>query len=366
MADLPEFNELLIKSKVRDYQVIFCENVIYKLGKLASKGDFIIIDNLVAELFPEILEILSEHSIVRIIPTETAKSYQNIEPLLELIVNSDFRRNNKIIAIGGGIVQDVSSFISFIIFRGVEWIFCPTNLLSQGDSCIGSKISVNLGQYKNLLGGFYPPSQVLIDSKFLDTLNDQDILSGLGEILHYLLVSSEEDLQLFLDNAPSIKIKREKNKIENLTRRSLEIKKSMIEIDEFDLGPRHIFNYGHSFGHALESVTDYQIPHGIAVSFGIDLANLVSVHLGLLSFEDRDRMRVACEIVFDGIQLPPIDIDRYKAALMKDKKNSGSNLRLILSKGVGKTFKHICTFEDILIVIYSFFEEKTYLRKFNH
>jgi 3-dehydroquinate synthetase len=77
-------------------------------------------------------------------------------------------------------------------------------------------------------------------------------------------------------------------------------------------------------------------------------------------------MRVACEIVFDGIQLPPIDIDRYKAALMKDKKNSGSNLRLILSKGVGKTFKHICTFEDILIVIYSFFEEKTYLRKFNH
>jgi 3-dehydroquinate synthase len=212
------------------------------------------------------------------------------------------------------------------------------------------------------LGGFYPPSQVLIDPRFLDTLKDQDILSGLGEILHYFLVSSEKDLQLFLDNSPDIKINRDKNKIENLIRRSLEIKKNMIEIDEFDQGPRHIFNYGHSFGHALESVTDYQIPHGIAVSYGIDLANLVSVQLGLLPFEDRNRMRVACEMVFDGIHLPDIDISRYISALMKDKKNSGSNLGLILSKGVGKTFKHFCSYEDISTVIQSFFEEKTYLR----
>jgi 3-dehydroquinate synthase len=362
MVGSQESREMLVKSKVRDYHVIFCNDAINKLANLVRQGDFVIIDNTVAEYYPEISEILSEYHIYKLLPAEKEKSYHNIEPLLELIVNSGFRRNNRIIAIGGGIVQDVSSFISFIIFRGVEWIFCPTNLLSQCDSCIGSKISVNLGQYKNLLGGFYPPSQVLVDPRFLDTLKDQDILSGLGEMLHYFLVSSEKDLQLFLDNSPDIKINRDKNKIENLIRRSLEIKKSMIEIDEFDQGPRHIFNYGHSFGHALETVTNYQIPHGIAVSYGIDLANLVSVHLGFLKMEERNRMQVACEMVFDGIHLPDIDISRYISALMKDKKNSRSNLGLILSKGVGKTFKHFCSYEDISTVIQSFFEEKTYLR----
>jgi len=344
---------------LREYKVVFSNEMIAHLAGQVKPGDYIIIDKNVEGLYPEIHKVLSGNAVYVLDCNEAAKSYEGIVPLLEQVVNAGFRRDNKITAIGGGIVQDVASFISLIIYRGVDWIFYPTNLLSQCDSCIGSKISVNLGPYKNLLGGFYPANLVFIDVNFLSTLQQQDILSGLGEMLHYFLVSSEQDLQLFYKCAPAVKTNLEG--VDQLIRRSLEIKKAMIEIDEFDRGPRHIFNYGHSFGHALESATDYAIPHGIAVSYGMDLANLVSAHWGFLPMSERNRIRTACEMVFRDVSLPLVDLSRYKSALMKDKKNSGSNLGLILSKGVGEMFKHSCSFDDISGVVEQFFENKTYL-----
>jgi 3-dehydroquinate synthase len=179
-------------------------------------------------------------------------------------------------------------------------------------------------------------------------------------MLHYFLVSSEADFALFIQHAPII-LEGGKG-LETLMHRSLEIKKSMIELDEFDQGPRNIFNYGHSFGHALESATDYAIPHGTAVSYGIDLANLVSVHLGLLPMAERNRIRPACELVFKGAPLPEIDLERYFTALRKDKKNIGSQLGLILTRGVGDMFKQLCDFDDgIKQVIQTYFENKLYL-----
>jgi 3-dehydroquinate synthase len=137
----------------------------------------------------------------------------------------------------------------------------------------------------------------------------------------------------------------------------------MIEIDEFDQGPRNIFNYGHSFGHALESAVDYAVPHGIAVSYGIDLANLVSVHHGLLPMSERNRLRKACQIVFDGSALPEIDLDRYLTAVRKDKKNVGNQLGLILTRGVGNMFKQLTDLDDTLRdLICRFFADKLYLR----
>ena len=171
----------------------------------------------------------------------------------------------------------------------MEWIFFPTNVLTQCDSCIGSKTSINFKHFKNQLGGFYPPSAIYIDTQFTTTLGEREIASGLGEMLHYFLVNSTADFNLFLEHAPSVR--KGGAGLEVLMHRSLEIKKAMIEIDEFDQGPRNVFNYGHTFGHALESATNYLIPHGAAVSYGIDLANLVSVHFGLLTIEKRNRIR---------------------------------------------------------------------------
>ena len=351
--------QLKIKSVFREYSVDFVDDYFATLKQEWRDGDFLVIDQTISGLHPELKKIAGENFWL-VDNGEDSKSYHGVIPLFEHLIEGGFRKNHRLIAIGGGITQDVAAFIASILYRGVEWLFFPTNVLTQCDSCIGSKTSINFKQFKNQLGGFYPPSAVYIDTHFATTLGEREIASGLGEMLHYFLVSSEADLALFFQHAPII-LKGGKG-LETLMHRSLEIKKAMIEIDEFDQGPRNVFNYGHSFGHALESATDYAIPHGTAVSYGIDLANLVSVHLDLLPMAERNRIRPACELVFDGEPLPKIDLERYFNALSKDKKNIGSKLGLILTRGVGDMFKQLCGFDEgIKQVIQTYFENKLYL-----
>lgn len=357
MEGLQLYNNLKITSKIQSYEVLFIKNISEQIKLIVNEGDCIIIDANIARLYKNLTSCFHNIFIYELEANETAKSYSDIEKIIIEIVDSGFRKNNKIIAIGGGITQDVSSFISFILYRGVKWVFYPTNLLSQCDSCIGSKLSINLKKYKNLVGGFYPPSHIFISTTFLQTLTKKEIHSGFGEMLHYYLVNSNDDYLFF-------KSKLKDNdlllNIESFIKRSLLIKKKMIEIDEFDTGPRHIFNYGHSFGHAIESVTNYEIPHGIAVAYGIDLANLVSVRMGLLSKLERNRIRELCSFVFNDYPLPHIAIQKFEEAIRKDKKNIDNQLGLILSRGIGNMEKIFCNFEDIKCTIEDFFNQKQY------
>ena len=358
MEDLQLYKKINIKSSVHPYTVYFTRSVMAVIEKITLPGDVLIVDKKIRELYPTIFTGINA-DIILIEPTENAKSYLEIEEVINKIVATGFRKTNKLIAIGGGITQDITSFISFILYRGVSWVFFPTNLLSQCDSCIGSKLSVNLGQYKNLLGGFFPPNEIYININFLKTLDKKDILSGLGEMLHYFLVNSKEDARLYFEKAP--KVKEDLNDIESLIFRSLQIKQAMIEIDEFDQGPRNVFNYGHTFGHALESVTNYVIPHGICVAIGMDLANLISVDLGLISIEERNYMNGLCQLVYSEIKLPEIDQFLYENSLKKDKKNVGDDLGLILTNGIGKTFKRLTPYAKIEKRVNAFYREKQYL-----
>jgi 3-dehydroquinate synthase len=223
------------------------------------------------------------------------------------------------------------------MYRGVDWIFFPTTLLAQGDSCIGSKTSINFGEYKNQVGGFYPPNKIYIDLNFMNTLSPADLQSGFGEISHYSVVAGEEDFKQYKQNYKNALT--DKSVIKNMISQSLTIKKSYIEIDEFDQNKRQVFNYGHSFGHAIESLTNYTIPHGIAVSFGMDMANFLSVKMKLLKPEIRTEIRELLEDIWKGFTINNLDIDKFCEVLAKDKKNIGSELRLILCKGYGQVFK---------------------------
>ena len=353
---------MAIQSRLRDepYTVTFTPAILATLNGVLLDGDVFVLDRTIGELHPEVLALAGD-SVWIVDAEESAKSYEGVIPLFSRLIEGGFRKNHRIIAVGGGVTQDVTGFVASLLYRGVDWIFVPTNVLTQCDSCIGSKTSINFGRYKNQLGGFYPPTAVYIDTSFVTTLGEREIASGLGEMLHYVLVTSEQDLGLFREHAPAIR--RGVGRLEPLMRRCLEIKKAMIERDEFDRGPRNVFNYGHSFGHALESAADYTIPHGIAVSYGIDLANLVSAHLGLLPMAERNRLRGDCAVVFDGAPLPAIDPERYFSALAKDKKNVGNQLGLILTRGVGDMFKRLCDLDDeIKAVIEKFFGEKLYER----
>jgi len=326
-----------VASYRKKYQVQFSDDVFADLTAELCEGDWLFIDKNVKRIFADSLEpFIQKYQTVIVEPVETSKSFDGVRPLILQLIEGGFKKNNRLIAIGGGITQDVTAFISSVLYRGVDWIFFPTNLLSQCDSCIGSKTSINFQEYKNQLGGFFPPAQIYIAPTFLETLEYKDICSGLGEMAHYYLVENEAAFARYeagvseaLERGPSL---------HTLIAESLAIKKRMIEIDEFDEGPRNVFNFGHSFGHAIEGYTKYAIPHGIAVSYGMDIANAVSVHLGL--FDEASRLRISKSLrkVRTNTKFPEINLDTYLGYLKKDKKNTSAGVRVILSKGFGEMY----------------------------
>lgn len=329
---------LTVQSYKHPYEVRFEEDFAATLNEHLMPGDVITVDATVLKLYQEQLAPLlrkTSHFIIE--PSEEQKSYLGIEPFINHLIETGFRKNNRLIAIGGGITQDITAFTASIIFRGVDWFFYPTTLLAQCDSCIGSKTSINFGKSKNQLGNFYPPKEIVIDHRFLDTLSPLDFRSGMGEMLHYYLVSGEEDFQRMLREYDSAF--EDKAVLHELIYHSLDFKRSYVERDEFDQGPRNVFNYGHSFGHAIETLTNYTVPHGIAVSIGMDIANYLSVQLGYISRELYERMRGLLKKNWGDIRLTSISVNDFIHALAKDKKAVGSELRVILTKGPGQMFK---------------------------
>ena len=161
---------------------------------------------------------------------------------------------------------------------------------------------------------------------------------------HYFIVSGEEDFNRFKKEYPDAKHDREI--MVGLIARSLEIKKKYIEIDEFDKKERQVFNYGHSFGHAIESVTNYRVPHGIAISYGMDMANFISVKLGYIPEDVRNEIRELLSIIWKDFPISDMPLENFKNALSKDKKNVGSELRLILNKGYGNIFKDAMNMDE--------------------
>lgn len=328
---------LTVKSRFHDYTVNFCE-IDRRLPEVLQPGDVIVADAAVFDAHRERLEPAARgYPTVRVDASENAKSFEAIGETLEAVVQAGFRKGNRLVAIGGGVVQDVAAFMATTLYRGVDYLFVPTSLLAQGDSCIGGKSSINFRGYKNLLGSFLPPKEILVDVRFVETLPETEVTSGIGEILHFLVFRSEEDFAFLERNIDTIREDREQ--MRELASRSLSIKKPVVERDELDQGERQLFNYGHSFGHAIEAVTNYEIPHGISVSMGIDIANYVSAGLGHVDDEFRDRIRAVASKLWTGFSIRNTDLDAYFAALRRDKKNVGNDVYVILTRGFGELFK---------------------------
>lgn len=338
-------NNFKIQSSIHDYEVNFINDLSEDLALEFENTDVVLIDSKVNEFFIDQLSIVfPANPKLVVIATETTKSYQGVETIIAELIEMGIRKNNRLIAIGGGIIQDITAFIASILYRGIEWIFIPTTLLSQGDSCIGSKNSINFVNFKNQIGGFYPPNKILICPIFLESLSLEQIQSGLGEMLHYFIISSKTDFQRFVSDYPvALNDVRSMN---SLVLRSLQIKKYFVELDEFDRKERQVLNYGHSFGHAIESLTNYAIPHGIAVSIGMDIANFISMKLGYISSETRSEVRDIVKKICHGYDLSNISTRKFLNALTKDKKNVGNKLGLILIKGYGHAFKELRTNDE--------------------
>ncbi len=202
------------------------------------------------------------------------------------MLSSGFRRDCRLLAIGGGVIQDITAFLATILMRGVGWEFIPTTLLAQCDSCIGAKSSINIAAFKNQLGSFHPPRRIHLCTGLLESLGEDAVRSGMGEILKFHLVEGGATWEAVraLPPAPSLDV------LEGLVWRSLEIKRRYIEADELDTGIRAILNYGHTFGHAFESVSGFAIPHGIAVALGMAAATWISHARGMIDRAHRDEV----------------------------------------------------------------------------
>lgn len=324
--------KLLIQSHKGPYSVSFDESLLQNLGCLMEGEPHFLVDANVAQLYASQLhDILAHPNVIIIEATEGNKSLEKIIPVFERLIQNRVRRGHILVGIGGGIIQDITCFIASTLLRGLPWRFVPTTLLSQADSCIGSKSSINLGDTKNILGTFNPPQQIFLDTGFLDTLEHKEIQSGVGEIIKVHVidgVSSFDRLaadfdQLFTDRAVLLKY----------IHSALLIKQRFIEKDEFDQGIRNIFNYGHSFGHAIESATDYAVPHGIAVAMGMDMANQIAAARSLLPEAHYHRMHGILRKNYGDYVKTPIPLDAMLSALMKDKKNTSTMLGLIFPVG---------------------------------
>lgn len=323
---------MVIQSHKGGYAVLIDNDLLANLEPLFDSVPHFLVDANVARLYPLELESVLKHSNTIIIEaTEENKSIERVIPVIERLVINKARRDHTLIAIGGGIIQDITCFIASTLLRGMPWKFIPTTLLAQADSCIGSKSSINLGSVKNILGTFNPPNEILVCSKFLDTLESKDILSGIGEIIKVHAIAGRASFDQLAQDYDTMLESRDT--LLRYTRAALEIKKKYIEADEFDRGIRNIFNYGHSFGHAIESATNFAIPHGIAVSMGMDMANRIAMLRGLLSADDFDRMHDVLRKNYAEYTKTPIPVNSLLSALMKDKKNTATKLVLIFPLG---------------------------------
>ncbi len=330
---------MVIQSHKGPYEVHFRPDALEALDAEVPEGAHFIIDRKVAELYgPSMQGVLAAPSVLLVEAVEDNKSLDRFPAYVQHLVDRGVRRDHVLIAVGGGIIQDITAFLAATLLRGVPWRFLPTTLLSQADSCIGSKSSINAGATKNILGTFTPPQRIDVSTRFLRTLEERDVRSGVGEILKVHAIDGPQrfDLvaesyeRLFADDAA----------MAAAIRRALAIKKDYVERDEFDRNVRNVFNYGHSFGHAVESATKFAVPHGIAVTIGLDMANWLAAKLGVGAEAHYRRMHPVLRANYAGFESVPVPHFAFMAALSRDKKNVGrGTVTLILPDAEGRVFK---------------------------
>lgn len=281
---------------------------------------------------------LNDEKCVVITVNESMKTLGTVEDVLVQLSAKGMSKDNYLVVFGGGYVQDIGTLVASLYMRGVKWIYFPTTLAAMGDSCIGGKSSINAGDVKNLVGNFYPPKEIFIDTSFVSTLPNLEIIAGISEIMKICFTRSVDTFSKCSQLINRWQSDVDQQTITEIIQLSLLSKQYFVEEDELDVGIRKLLNFGHSFGHALESATDYKIPHGVAVLIGMIAAsqhplskttNSTRILIDkCLSFYKTVRAEIENEIF-------ELDYKKFSQALAKDKKNSNTDLVLILPMTLG-------------------------------
>lgn len=320
-----------IVSRFKHYEVNFVDNLDTLHFLARQKETFFVFDAKVYALYKNALPVLSADKLYLVDAVETKKNIDTVLEICEKMTAMAAKRNTHLVSVGGGIVQDITGFVANCLYRGIRWTFYPSTLLAACDSCIGGKSSLNYKGFKNLLGSFYPPDEILIYADFFRTLTDRDYCSGLGEVVKFNVIAGKDGLEKIERDIDDI-LQHDYKKLSEYVHSSLAFKKRFIEEDEFDKGIRILLNFAHTFGHALESISDYAVPHGSAVAIGMMIANDISVQRSLLRVDYAERIKKICGKILTNVDIKSewLNFDNYIAAIRKDKKQTDNSINAVL------------------------------------
>jgi 3-dehydroquinate synthase len=280
---------------------------------------------------------LANSALVYLVPDgETSKNLHSVESVARALVRAGADRNSLIVAVGGGVVGDVAGFVAATYLRGVALVQVPTTLVAQVDSAMGGKTGVNLPEGKNLIGAFYPPKLILADPEVLRTLPDREYRGGLGEVIKYGVIA-DAHLFSFLEKNMGAALRRDAAAMDYIIRRSIQIKARVVSRDEKESGLREILNFGHTFGHALESVTKYRrYRHGEAIAWGMMCAALLGHEVNVTSADDVSRVVALVRRMGDLPAWPRVSPESMLDAMRSDKKTRGGKIRFVLTPRLGQ------------------------------
>jgi len=295
---------------------------------LPVSGLFIITDSNVRSLYGN---IFPPGVVLTVEPGEQSKTLARAEELCSRLLEAGADRASFILGFGGGVVCDLAGLTASIYMRGVRHGFVSTSLLSQVDASTGGKTAVNLGEYKNIIGTFKQPEFVLCDHRMLSTLPEEELQSGLGELIKHAVI---RDRNLFFDISASMEKVYERDPVilGDLIRRAVRIKASVVRRDPLEKGARRVLNFGHTFGHVLE--THYRIPHGVAVTRGMLLAAELSVWAGEMP---NPELRMLEGVIGKTGMLPDLELPPNIVGMMShDKKSEEGSVNMVLLRSVGR------------------------------
>jgi 3-dehydroquinate synthase len=339
MEDLALQKFFKIQSSIEEYEVQFLNG--HSLDHLINlPNTILLVDIFFKNAFKHVRTPL-----IFVEANEQTKSLDFLSSIFADLRNLGASRNTTLIVVGGGVLQDIGTFIASTYMRGIPWEYVPTTMLALADSCIGGKSSINVREFKNLVGNIYPPRKIIIDSLFTKTLNENEITGGLFEAAKITYAHSVDSFARFLSLANS---PRQLIPFDDIIELSLLNKKWFIEKDEFDKKERLLLNFGHTFAHALESASEFKLPHGIAVGLGMISAIHFSQHNSLLNSEGMLHVQKLYDYIISNLKYcsdlnlfcKEITQAKIENMFTHDKKHTQDHYRLILPYKNGELFIH--------------------------
>ncbi len=271
---------------------------------------------------------------------EEQKSLETSSMLYGRLNEIGAERSTPLIALGGGVVGDLTGFVAATYFRGLPLVHVPTTLLAQVDSSIGGKVAVNHGRLKNNIGAFHQPVSVVTDTSVLRQLPEREFCNGLAEVIKTAMIR-DEAFFCYLEAEIDRVMARDESVLEKVVAATASIKAAVVEEDEKDTGLRNILNFGHTVGHGIESASAFSLSHGEAVAIGMIAAGQIAGHLGMVSAPDLERLRALLKRAQLPVSIPcSLDIDAVLSAMTRDKKVAKGRLRFVLPTKIGEVHIH--------------------------